>query len=187
MASTATTISLSVSALVLSGVAMWRAELHASPRDRHVTAPVTPVAAPAVTPVAAPTPAPTVAPTPAPVAAPVIRASEGPLAVRRLTVGTGIVNREATGHASEYELASDTRFCAVVELSNRGAASGVRVRFEPEGERGRSVGLVRLPVPSAPRWRTWGCTERVRTPGTWSAVIETLDGRELARDVFTVR
>jgi hypothetical protein len=186
MASTATTISLSLSALVLSGVALWRAELHASPRDRRVAAPVTAVAAPAVTAVAvAPTPA--VVPTPAPVAAPVMHAAEGPVAVRRLTVGTGIANREATGHASEYELASDTRLCAVVELSNRGATSAVRVRFEPEGERARSVGLVRLQVPSAARWRTWGCTERVRTPGTWSAVIETLDGRELARDVFTVR
>lgn len=185
MASTALTISMSLSALALAGAAMWRAESHASPRAARPAAPVTPVAAPAVAPV---TPVVAVA-APAPVAAPVAapRPVEGPLTVRRLTVGTAVVDREAAGHASEYELASDTRLCAVVELANRGAASAVRVRFEPEGDAARSVGHVRLAAPSAPRWRTWGCSERVRTPGTWSAVVETLDGRELARDVFTVR
>ncbi|MFO0609883.1 MAG: DUF2914 domain-containing protein [Polyangiales bacterium] len=188
MASTRIVVSLSLSALVVSGVAMWRAESHASPRDRHPAAPVTPV-------VVAPTPAPApvvAAPTPAPIAAhapvaPVINAPAGALAVRRIAVGTGVADREVVGHASEYELTSDARFCAVVELSNHGAPGAVRVRFEHDGDRARSVGHVRLSVPTAPRWRTWGCTERIQTPGTWSAVVESLDGRELARDVFTVR
>jgi hypothetical protein len=184
MASTALTISMSLSALALAGAAMWRAESHASPRAARPAEPVTAVPAPAVAPVT-PVVAAVAAAAAAPAAAP--RPVEGPLTVRRLTVGTAVVDREATGHASEYELASDTRLCAVVELANRGAASGVRVRFEPEGDAARSVGHVRLAAPSAPRWRTWGCSERVRTPGTWSAVVETLDGRELAREVFTVR
>ncbi len=173
MASTRIVVSLSLSALVVSGIAMWRAESHASPRNQRAAAPVT---APTPTPVAAHAPA-----------APIITAPAGALAVRRIAVGTGVADREVVGHASEYELTSDARFCAVVELSNRGAPGAVRVRFEHDGDRARSVGHVRLSVPTAPRWRTWGCTERVQTPGTWSAVVESLDGRELARDVFTVR
>lgn len=190
MASTAVTISMSFTALVISGLAMWRADSHASTREPARS----PVIAAARAPVVAPTVAPTaVAPT---VAAPVVRATvEAPalrspvsgLAVRRLVVGTGVENREAVGHASEYELAQGQRFCAVIEMANQGDARQVRVRFEPDGDARRSVGFVRLAVPSVQRYRTWGCTERVQAPGTWSAVVETVDGRELARDVFTVR
>jgi hypothetical protein len=183
MASTAVTISMSFTALVISGLAMWRADSHASTRE------------PARVRVAAAAPAPVVAPAVAP-AAPVVRATvEAPalrspvsgLAVRRLVVGTGVENREAVGHASEYELTQGQRFCAVIEMANQGDARQVRVRFEPDGDARRSVGFVRLAVPSTQRYRTWGCTERVQAPGTWSAVVETVDGRELARDVFTVR
>ncbi len=185
MTTNAITVSMSLAALVFSGVSAWRAESHASPRS------VAPAAVTAVraAPVAAPAPvvAPAVVahvpavPTVAP-AAPV----DG-LDVRRIAVGTGVENREVVGHASEYELTRGQRFCAMLEAVNTGGARRVRVRFEPDGDAARSVGFVSLSVPRAERYRTWGCTERVQTPGTWSAVVETLDGRELARDVFTVR
>ena len=188
MNSNTITVSMSLAALVFSGVSAWRSESHADPRVAPpVSAHVTPSVAP--TPVVAP-----VAPAPvAPVAAPRVEPARGVaspvdgLAVRRIAVGTGVENREVVGHASEYELTRGQRFCAMVEAANAGAARSVRVRFEPDGDAAHSVGFVRLAVPRAERFRTWGCTERVQTPGTWSAVVETLDGRELARDVFTVR
>lgn len=184
MASTATTISMSFTALVISGLAMWRADSHASTREPGSPRVTVVTAAPAVALTAAPAAspvAPRVAATPAP------RAPVSGLEVRRLVVGTGVENREAVGHASEYELSQGQRFCAVIEVANQGDARQVRVRFEPDGDARRSVGFVRLSVPSTQRYRTWGCTERVQAPGTWSAVVETVDGRELARDVFTVR
>ena len=180
MASTAMTISMSFPALVISGLAMWRADSHASTREparsRVIAAAPAAVAAPVVAPVVR-----------AAVEAPALGSPVRGLAVRRLVVGTGVENREAVGHASEYEIAPGQRFCAVVEMANEGDTRQVRVRFEPDGDARRSVGFVRLAVPSTQRYRTWGCTERVQAPGTWSAVVETVDGRELARDVFTVR
>jgi hypothetical protein len=174
MSSTATTISISLTALLISGLVVWRRDSHASPHDTApapVTAVRTPIAAPAV----------------APVVAPATPVQPRTLAVRRLAVGTGVAAREVTGHAAEYELSPTSRFCAVMELANPSTASTVRVRFEPEGEVERSVGFVRLAVPSSPRYRTWACTERLRTTGTWSAVVETVGGLEIAREVFTVR
>jgi Protein of unknown function (DUF2914) len=187
MNSNAITVTMSLAALVFSGVSAWRADSHASTRDARPVA----VRAPVVTPVAAPAahaPVPvTVVPA---VAAPAVVALAAPVAgleVRRIAVGTGIENREVVGHASEYELTRGQRFCAMVEAVNVGAPRRVRVRFEHDGDAAHSVGFVSLAVPRADRYRTWGCTERVQTPGTWSAVVETADGHELARDVFTVR
>lgn len=185
MTTNAITVSMSLAALVFSGLSAWRADSHASTRE------VAPVAVTAVRAAPVATPAPAVAPVvvahvPAvPTVAPA--APVNGLDVRRIAVGTGIENREVVGHASEYELTRGQRFCAMLEAVNTGDARRVRVRFEPDGNAARSVGFVSLSVPRAERYRTWGCTERVQTPGTWSAVVETLDGRELARDVFTVR
>lgn len=185
MNSNAITVTMSLAALVFSGVSAWRADSHASTRDARpvVAAPVAPTVVP---PVVAPA-----AHAPVPVAVvPAVVAPAAPVAgleVRRIAVGTGVENREVVGHASEYELTRGQRFCAMVEAVNAGAPRRVRVRFEHDGDAAHSVGFVSLAVPRAERYRTWGCTERVQTPGTWSAVVETADGHELARDVFTVR
>lgn len=185
MTSNAITISMSLAALLFSGVTAWRSDSHATPRSA-------PATTAHVAPVVTPTPV-VVRPAPAPVLvahAEVLRGVASPVdgfEVRRIAVGTGVENREVVGHASEYELTRGQRFCAMVEAVNTRSARSVRVRFEPDGDVAHSVGFVRLAVPRAERYRTWGCTERVQTPGTWSAVVETLDGRVLARDVFTVR
>ncbi len=184
MTSNAITISMSLAALVFSGVTAWRSDSHATSRSAPAaSAQVTPAVPP--TPVARPEPAPVVV-----ARTEVQRGVASPVdgfEVRRIAVGTGVENREVVGHASEYELTRGQRFCAMVEAVNTRAARSVRVRFEPDGDVAHSVGFVRLAVPRAERYRTWGCTERVQTPGTWSAVVETLDGHVLARDVFTVR
>jgi hypothetical protein len=45
---------------------------------------------------------------------------------------------------------------------------------------------VTLAVKSSPRWRTWAFSRAVDSEGEWAAVVRSADGRELARETFSV-
>lgn len=109
---------------------------------------------------------------------------ELPFSVKRLTVTTGVENREPNAVA-RIELGQSPIY-AFVELSNPSdEAQEVVITFEdPEGP---AVGHVTLSVPAnQPRWRTWGRTRMVQTAGEWSAVVSTVDGHEIVRQKFAV-
>lgn len=109
---------------------------------------------------------------------------ELPFSVKRLTVTTGIENREPL-EMDHVELGQSPIY-AFVELSNPSdKPQEVVITFEnPEGP---SVGHVTLSVPAnQPRWRTWGRTRMVQNAGEWIAVVKTVDGDEIARQSFSV-
>ena len=110
--------------------------------------------------------------------------SLAPLRVRRLLVTAAVENREPAG--SDGLVAGNSPIYAFVELENAAAMSrDIVVTFERQGR--DPVGHIRLNVPgSNSRWRTWGHTRRIHEAGTWTAVVRTADGRELARTTFEV-
>lgn len=187
-------------AMVVACMALWRAESHAwvgptdgapsvtgaTPATSAPTAP--PAATTPVTPVAVPEPSaprtttPPVAPSPR-----VTRPAVEGLRVRRLVLARGVAGREPVSPTTTFRAADAQRVFAFVELENRGDEAEVRVRFEPRDEPRRAVGHVALPVPGGrAAHRTWAYTRMARRPGAWVAVVETDDGRELARAPFTV-
>ncbi len=110
--------------------------------------------------------------------------TEMPFSVKRLTVTTGIENREPL-EMDHVELGQSPIY-AFVELSNPSdEPQEVVITFEnPEGP---AVGHVTLSVPAnQPRWRTWGRTRMVQNAGEWSAVVKTVDGDEIVRQNFSV-
>jgi len=115
---------------------------------------------------------------------PVFSDVEIPFLVQRLTVTTGIENREPN-EVDRFELDQGPIY-AFVELSNPSEhPQEVVITFEnPEGP---AVGHVTLSVPAKqPRWRTWGRTRMIQNAGEWSAVVKTLDGDEIVRQSFSV-
>jgi Protein of unknown function (DUF2914) len=120
-----------------------------------------------------------------PEATPKSSALSSEVRVKRLVVTRAIDQREPVQTASFSP--SDEPVFAFVELDNPSSDAGeVVVTFEHEG--GKSVGHVRLEVPAKnKRWRTWGRTRFIREAGTWSAVVRTPDGTELARKSFEVQ
>lgn len=108
------------------------------------------------------------------------------LSVRRLVVAHDVVDREPVVRESTFEAGRDRVF-AFVEARNAGADAGaVHIYFE--GPTGQRVGDIGLDVPGAQRrWRTWGYSRNVSTPGTWEAVVVDDDGHVLAREAFEVR
>ena len=111
-------------------------------------------------------------------------ASEG-LSVRRLVVATDIENREPVGASSRFDTDTDRLF-AFVEAVNESDEDGeLRVTFEAED--GAEVGFITLNIPAnSPRWRTWAWSRNVHEVGSWTAVIRTADGAELAREHFEI-
>jgi hypothetical protein len=104
--------------------------------------------------------------------------------VRRLVVTRAIDRREP----AKGELrAGDEPLFAFVELaSGSDQEHKIVVTFERDGE--GPVGNVRLTIPAHDgRWRTWGMTRRVHESGSWTAVVRTEDGRELARRSFNLK
>lgn len=142
-----------------------------------VVAPTSPPLAPVSVPAATPTPPPTV---PAALAMP----DSSGLSVKRVAVTRKIERHEPV---DQGPLAvSDAALYAFVELSNAGASEqNVVVTFEQRGA--ASAGYVKLRVPAATkRWRTWARTAGVRRRGEWVVVVRGEDGRELARQDFTL-
>ena len=192
-------------ALVVSSLALWRSESRA-PTTEPVHVP-TPIAAVTVSPLIPTTPliadaAPSriaVVEPPTRVAPSMPRDSlsptptharftsdASPLRVRRLVVTRDIENREPVASGESFSLGDPGRIGAFLEIENTsGEQVPVFVRFERPGG-GTSVGHVELAVPAQHRWRTWGFTRMIRTPGAWVAVITTATGHELARTAFEV-
>jgi hypothetical protein len=110
-------------------------------------------------------------------------AEVAPPQVKRLVIASDIDKREPI---ELLEGKVSQPIVAFVELTHKGAQeSGVVVTFE--SEKGTKVGFVQLNVPAeSPRYRTWARTRNIREPGTWTAIVSTESGEELARKTFTV-
>ena len=111
---------------------------------------------------------------------------DGGLSVRRLVVAHDIADREPVGVGAPITTAQD-RVYAFVEVRNA-SNDGRAVRIQFDGPGGRRVGNVTLEVPGAQRrFRTWGYTRYIETPGTWRATVIAEDGTVLASQEFEVR
>ena len=110
-------------------------------------------------------------------------AEDGQPFVKRLVIASAVQEREPVeleeGKVSEPIL-------AFLELKNIGESeSGVVVTFEHES--GKKVGFVELSVPAeSNRYRTWARTRNIQESGTWTAIVQSKTGEELARKSFTV-
>lgn len=111
---------------------------------------------------------------------------DGAISVRRLVVAHDIAEREPVVGTTPITTTQE-RVYAFLEVRNPGVeARAVRVYFD--GPAGRRVGNVTLEVPGAQRrFRTWGYTRYIETPGTWRALVVTEDGTVLASQEFEVR
>jgi hypothetical protein len=113
----------------------------------------------------------------------VTAAEDGQPYVKRLVIASAVQEREPVelenGKVAEPIL-------AFVELKNLSESeAGVIVTFEHES--GKKVGYVELSVPAeSNRYRTWARTHNIQEPGTWTAVVKSQTGEELARKSFTV-
>ncbi len=110
---------------------------------------------------------------------------EAGMSVRRLVVAEGIEDREPQGAASRFSTDND-QLLAFVEAVNEGDEDGeLVVTFESAD--GDEVGHITLNVPAnSPRWRTWAFSRLIREPGSWTAIIRTVEGAELAREHFEI-
>jgi len=147
-------------------------------------------AMPAVTPVAVlATPA-SDKPASAPAkAAPAAKKGDGSqVKVKRLVVATGVerAKREPVGAANTFKKGDFDRLFAFVEVENKGDPADVIVTFEPEQTGADAKGNVTLEVGSSPHFRTWAFSRAVDHAGDWVAVVRAADGRELAREPFSV-
>jgi hypothetical protein len=141
--------------------------------------------------VSCPTPA-TIAPAPLTAKAEPVKAArpvvkeDADLSVKRLVIAEGVSNREPVGAATSFKKADADRIYAFVELTNADEVdSEVTVTFvPPSGKAG--VGNVTLEVGPHARWRTWAYTRGVKTAGTWTAVVRSMNGKVLAKQTFDV-
>ena len=108
------------------------------------------------------------------------------LEVKRLVVSRGIEKREPKDPGSSFWKDDFDRLYAFVELANpEKGESQVVVSFVPPNG-GAARGNVKLDVGASPRFRTWAYSRSVDQRGTWTAVVATADGKELARQSFEV-
>ncbi len=114
-------------------------------------------------------------------------ASDVSLRVRELVVARGVRDHAPVDAASTLSLANATRVFAFVRIDNASADTGeVVVTFEHRAT-GERVGLVSLDVPATHRgYRTWAFTRGIHRTGAWDAVVRTTRGRVLARQAFDV-
>jgi len=136
-------------------------------------------------------------PTPAPVASvspergaglaappPELLAVDG-LRLRRLALSRSVESREPVDPSVEFQSEAAPLFAFVDVANETDNPAEVVVTFESPS--GRSVGHVTLGVPaSSPRWRTWARSHMITEPGSWTAVVRTVDGSLLGRMEFTV-
>lgn len=107
------------------------------------------------------------------------------LSVRRLVVSEDIENREPVGAASRFDDETERLFAFVEAVNESDEAGELVVTFESED--GTEVGFITLEIPAnAPRWRTWAYSRNIHEVGSWTAVIRTANGDELAREHFEI-
>jgi hypothetical protein len=109
------------------------------------------------------------------------------LKVSRLVVAKGIERstREPVNVGTTFKKGEYDKIYAYLEVDNPGDASKVVVAFDPPSDK-PDKGLVTLDVGRSPKWRTWAFSRTLDEPGTWTAIVKTTDGRELARTEFEV-
>lgn len=127
-----------------------------------------------------PTPALSVPPT---ASAPAHQAPISSLSVGRLTLASGILEREPILPSKIF--VGDPLYAFFEAVNPTDSAEQLIVTFEHES--GETVGFIPLTVPEQrKRYRTWGLTRNLHLIGEWSAVVRDSQGKELAREKFTV-
>lgn len=110
--------------------------------------------------------------------------AEHALVIKRLLVTHAIEDREPV--AAEALLAGTTPVFAFVELENP-SSDEQKIVITFEHESGKRVGFVELTIPKEQkRWRTWGQTKNIASPGSWTAIVTAPGGAELGRTTFDV-
>jgi hypothetical protein len=185
---------LVAAALVSLLPACKRQSAEAGSEIRVVEVPVAATCAPAA---AAPAPAPTTAPalakdtsskTTASKSTPSAKKADGSaLKVTRFVVATNVErkSRQPEGASSTFTKGEFEKLYAFVELENPGDEADVVVSFDPPSSKPEK-GNVELAVGRSPGWRTWAFSRGFDEKGSWSAVVRTKDGKELARTDFEV-
>ena len=108
------------------------------------------------------------------------------MSVKRLVVARGVLGREPKDPGTAFWKGDFDRLYAFVEVANpQKQESHIVVTFVPPAGKA-AKGNVSLAVGASPRWRTWATSRAVDEKGTWTAVVSTDDGRELAREPFEI-
>lgn len=181
-------------ALVVAGIALWRAESWAASgptRARADRADVVVRAAASRVATVTPAPAPAlpldqgVARTPARADRPrATTTDQGDLRIGRLLVARDVRDREPVDAATSFDLARGDKLYAFIDVRGATTERTLHVQFVPDD--GAPVGLVALHVPPGARFRTWAFSRGVRGSGHWSAVVRDEQGRPLAQTDFDV-
>lgn len=104
--------------------------------------------------------------------------------VKRFLLSSGVAEREPLDARDTFK--GDEKIFAFMELSNaEGEPYAFRVHWEPT-EGPASLYGVELHVKTSARFRTWSWTAIPREPGSYRAVLRTLDGEEIASHPFTI-
>jgi hypothetical protein len=119
--------------------------------------------------------------------APVKKADGSALKVKKLVVATDIERskRQPSGEASSFKKGEFDKLYAFLEVENPGDEADVVVSFDPPSNKSET-GNIELAVGRSPGWRTWGFSRAFDETGSWTAIVRTKDGKELARTEFEV-
>jgi hypothetical protein len=110
--------------------------------------------------------------------------SKPDLGVKRLVLTHGVSAREPSDSATTFKT-NDDRVYVFVEIDNPKKAEGrILVSFEPPV--GSPQAEIPLKVGDTARFRTWAFTRQAHAAGNWAVVVRDPQGRELARERFTV-
>ncbi|MFT3925284.1 MAG: DUF2914 domain-containing protein [Myxococcales bacterium] len=118
-----------------------------------------------------------------------VKAEERPVVpeqvkIERFVLATSVEEREPVGESESFD--TDTpKIFAFMQFANDQAPFAVKVHWEKVGDAASPYG-VQLEVPTSPRYRTWSWTKIRREPGTYRAVVRTLDGQEILSKEFTI-
>ena len=104
--------------------------------------------------------------------------------VKRFLLSSGVEQHEPLDERDTFK--GDEKIFAFMELTNaEGEPYAFRVHWEPAQGPASPYG-VELHVKTSPRFRTWSWTAIPREPGSYRAVLRTLDGEEIASHPFTI-
>lgn len=115
------------------------------------------------------------------------KADGSALKVKKLVVATDVERskRQPTGEASSFKKGEFDKLYAFLEIDNPGDEADIVVSFDPPSDKSEK-GNIELAVGRSPGWRTWGFSRAFDETGSWTAIVRTKDGKELARTEFEV-